>query len=807
MRLSSLKGFKTGPLSVPRLALAAVIGATVSYQTPALAQQGFTLEEIIVTATKKDEMLQDVASTVNVITGDRLNEFNTFSFQDLQNLTPGLSLSFNDPRTFSISLRGVPFDPDSAATETVVTYLNGISVRAEVAFNQLFDIERIEVLRGPQGTLQGETSPSGSIQVYTKTGNPDAFEGQVRQSLDDNNATITDFGVSVPLIDGKLGMRIAGAYTADDQFDLRSINNGKSATNQSKAGRINFHWLPTDNLTASLTMQYQERFTDGLEAVEGTDRLDGADPTLDSFDRISLQEGNSDTEVRNETVTLLVDYSIAGHTLSSVTGYQDNNAFANRDLDIGNIFANRSFDQLVNSDFEIFTQEFRITNDDADFWEYIAGVYYNDRNSFTVNNNITPSGYLYVPGQPPAVGIPGDPDFLVARTQSLIPSVSETMAVFLDNKFFFTDDTTLQVGARYQKRRSFKAISTALTADLRGAGPGGSTIPAGTVFPAGIALENQSNTTNVLTGSIKLAHDLNEEWTVYTSVGRGYRPDDVTITPSVTAIAAGSDLLVYDEEDSTSFEVGFKSILDNGRYQINGAVYYQMFDNFINRAGNLFVDSDLDGALDTPILGGLNYNADANVAGVELEGTALITENWVVFGAVSYNDAKFDGASVPCGNNLDQADPGSQIKTCQSDGRVGPEPLWSASTTTEYTIPEVFAGAEAYVRALYKFTDNRTDDFASVNSNLYNKYELGAYGVADLYIGLRSEDQTWDVSIWSKNLFDQEAKTDLGFEQVQGSVNLVPPTTPGSLSSGYSTVSVIPGQTIGITGTYRFGGL
>lgn len=793
MRLPCLKGRHGRSKNLVRTALAAVVGAAVGYQTPALAQDDIVLvlEEIIVTASKKDELLSDVAETVNVVTGEKLQQFNIFSFKDLETLTPGLSLKNFDARNSGIALRGTPYDPDSATDATVVTYWNGIAVRSNIAFNQLFDIQRIEILRGAQGTLQGDTSPSGSIQIHTKRGNPDAVEFNAQQTVDDNDSSITEIGGSIPLIDGILGLRVAGVLSDNGLYDLEAINKGLTASSNSRAGRINLNWLPNDDLEVSLTHEYLERFTDGLEAVEGSDQSSSGDPLLGSFDRISLQEGQSDVVQRHNITALEFNWLTYDHVLTSLTGYQNVKNFAFRDTDIGNNFPGFEQNQLVDSSFEVWTQEFRITNDSPDFWEYIFGAYYNESRSFTYNTNLTPAFFT-----DPTPTAPSDPVF-VTSTESLIPVVSEKAAFFTDNKFYLTDETTLQVGLRWQKTRGFREIKTFAREDIPGSALAGEEL-----LPEGISEDQKRSKSTTWTGSIKLAHDWNEEVTIYTSVSNGYRPAGITISPTS---GVSEDLLLYDEEKSTSLELGFKSQLENGRYQVNGAIYYQQYKDFQNRSANLFLDLDdpADGVLETPILGGINYNADAIIRGAEIEATALITADWVVFAGASYNDSKFDDAdAVPCGDGGDIVSvPGSQANFCSSEGRLGPEPNWSVSANSEYTIPEVTAGIDAYIRTLYKFTDNRVDDFAAVNSDLYDKFNLGGYGTWDLYVGLRSETNKgdWDVSIWVRNLFDKEAKADIGFEEVAN--NRV---TNQLLSSGYSTVSVIPEQTVGITAKYRF---
>src|SRR5690625_371161 len=744
------------------------------------------LEEIVVTATKREELLSDVAETINVVTSERLEQFNIYNFSEVQSLTPGLTMQEPDPRTQSISLRGLPYDPDSNTAPTVVTYWNGLQVRSNVVFNQLYDIRQIEVLLGPQGTLQGQTSPSGAIQVVTQRADQDGIHGNVRQTIGDHRTWITDAAVNLPLIEDKLAMRVAGFYAENDLYGTKSTANGRTASNRSRAGRLNLFFTPVDQFDASLTYEYLERATDGLEIVEGMDALgNGHPPKLSAFDRRSVQLGASDINNRNELVNLTANWLLDDHTLTLVSGYQNIMTYAMRDRDVGNAYPSAALDQYVRSDFEIWSHELRLASNRDGPWEYLVGAYYYDSINMTVNRNTSVRTFHYAPGsQPPT------PD-LIMQTESRIPILNRTLAVFTDHIFHLSDATRLQAGLRWQRQKAFQKVDT-YALDVPG-------VPSGTFLQSSIPRDQQSGRERAVTGSLKLSHDLDDEWTVYASYGRSFRMSGAGVTPDERVRA---DLMLYDKEKSDSLELGVKSELAEGRYRLNAAVYYQKFKDFQNRSKATFLDLNGDGFLDTAITGGLVYNADAIIRGAEVELDALFTDQWRGYLAASYTDAKLDGARAHCGGLGDAADPGSQARTCSSSGRIGPEPNWSFTASSEYSLPGFVGGNDAFVRGLYKFTGARYDDFAPVNPLLYRRNALGSYGVWDLYVGVRAPDRQWEISVWSKNLFDKKAKTRLGPLQVQSASNL----SGGSneLATGFSTVSIIPERTVGLTAQYRF---
>lgn len=761
-----LPRFKQGINSAPRklaTAIAFATGSSVAFS------QGLVLEEIVVSATKKDEFVQDVPSTVNVLTGDTMKGFNVFSFKDVETLTPGLSLTPVDTRNNTISMRGISFDPESRTAAAVNVYVNSVPVRSTQAFQQMYDLGRVEILRGPQGTLQGETSPAGSIQLYTARANVDMAEGEISQTFSDNSGSNTQVAASLPLIEGVLGIR-AAALLDDAETGVNTVD-GRTGTRDSKSGRLSVSFIPTDELDMHLTYQYLEARANAFEIAEGQGlNPANGNPTLEYGDRKSLQEGKSETFNRHSFTNLEVNFLLGDHLLTSVSGYQDIKDYAFLDLERGNAIPNYADIQIVDTNGRRVTQEFRITKTDADFWEYTAGVFWNKQSLFTNNVNRLDAGV-------PSAG-PGGSNIAVdlGNVAALVPTGNESFGAFLDNKFYVSDVTTLQVGARWSKIRTTSKL------DLE-AGPEGAygIIPAGTSFGSLIPKENELKKEIAWTGGIKLTHDLNDEVMVYGSIDRSFRPGGFVISPDAADLSA-SDLL-FDSESSNSFEVGFKSTLENGRYQINGAVFYQEFTDFISRARTVWVDTDTDGLGDKAISGGLTYNSDAIVQGAEIEFNGVLTENWTAFLGASYVDSKFDGGEQPCGTD-GGATPVDSYATCTTDGRTGPEPNWSISTSSEYTVP--MGEFDGFVRGLYKFTDNRADN--SVGTN------VGGYGLFDLFVGVRDTEGQWEVSLWSKNLFDKEARSSIGAEQ-----------SGRGIPSGYNVASVVPERTIGLTGKYKFG--
>ncbi|MCB1710371.1 MAG: TonB-dependent receptor, partial [Halioglobus sp.] len=204
----------------------ALATALAMLTVPAWAAESLVLEETVVTAQKREENVRDIAATVNVVTGQDIDKFAAFDFNALQQQTAGLTLSQPNARNNTISMRGVSVDPESGVSAAVDVYWNDAVVRSDIAFNQMYDLQRIEILRGPQGTLQGKTSPGGAINMITQRASLDETSGYVQGSVSDNDGYNGQAAYGAALIDGVLGVRVAGVYDLNNGGDIQDISTG-----------------------------------------------------------------------------------------------------------------------------------------------------------------------------------------------------------------------------------------------------------------------------------------------------------------------------------------------------------------------------------------------------------------------------------------------------------------------------------------------------------------------------------------------------------------------------------------------------
>ena len=425
----------------PRTAIAATL-ALLSVPTVA---DDLVLEEVIVTAQKRTESVQDIAATVNVLTGQDIDKFAAFDFNSIQQQTAGLTLSQPNARNNSISMRGVSVDPEAGVSSAVDVYWNDAIVRADVAFNQMYDLERIEILRGPQGTLQGRTSPGGAINMITRRAPLDEASGYVQGSVSDNNGYNGQLAYGAALIPDTLGVRVAGVYDTNNGADVDNITTGMDDQEvKAYSGRLSTVWQPIETLNTQLIYQYLDRTADDPKAMSGTDALGGR-PTLDAKDRRALGNSNDFGDIHFNLANLITNWEVMDHRLTGIIAYQESTKTAQTENDRAYSLQYTSTQapsfQDTQTKVDSMSYELRLASMDRDFWNYMVGLYYQDQNTNTKFNSN---------------GVRLDVSGLGFLTTGKLPVNSNTFAIFTFNSFDLTDTLQLELGLRWSDYDNYR---------------------------------------------------------------------------------------------------------------------------------------------------------------------------------------------------------------------------------------------------------------------------------------------------------------------------------------------------------------
>ena len=771
-----MKDYKIFTLRKTALAAALSIAAA-----PSVAQ--LVLEEVVVTAQKRSENVQDIAATVNVISGKDIEKYQAFDFSSIQQQTAGLTLASPNARNNIIAMRGVSVDPESGTATAVDTYWNDAIVRPDVAFTQMYDLERIEILRGPQGTLQGRTSPAGAINIITKRADVDEAKGYIQLSAADNDGLNAQVAYGAPLIEGTLAVRVAADYDRSNGPNIQNLTTGfDDQEYETKSGRLSAAWNVTDTFNTQLIYQYLDQDLDDPKAMSGVDQQGGR-PTLVPTDLKALALTNDTAELDFNVANLIMDWEVLDHEVTGIVGYTDSSKKAYTAADRADSLryfvpaTTAPTYQNSQTDVTSYSYELRLASQDNDFWDYLVGVYYQDQNTDTT---FYANSVLLT--QLPGVGF---------KTKSVLPVNANNFAIFTFNTLQLTQDIQLEAGLRWTKYDGY-AQATVNYGGANDPGP----LPSKKVvndlfasrFPI-VGISNPNTNANAVTGSLKLRYEWRDEVSLYAAYNRGYRPGGTSIVPSpnIEFLPDPDAFLTYDEETSDAIELGAKSTLWDDRATLNVALYYQKFDGYLGFTRGVQVVNDAGEPVDLP--GGIVYNGDANIWGIEVEGKVLLSERWDAGGALSYNKGEWDGATQPCNDRVGN----EVIGSCDIDGQpIGGEPEWSLSLNSEYFYP--LKSTELYLRGLFKYTDDRLNTDASAGIGNVRS-EFNSYQTLDLFTGLRSNDFAWDVSLWVKNVTDED---EVIYQQGPDQYDI-------ALSGGsYTQTNILRERTFGMTARYNF---
>ncbi len=791
----SIKQITKERLTVGSIAAAASLMAMGSM--PVLAQDNAsddawmgTLEEVIVQARRKDESIQDVPLTVNVVTGDDLDKLNIRNFADLQSNVAGLTLE-EDSIAPNASVRGVRFDTFASGNNpTVEFYLNDSPISPLSAVQAMFDVGQVEVLRGPQGTLRGRASPSGSITITTRRPDLNEFGGYVDATGTDQGGQSYRAAVNIPLAEDKLALRFAGFYDENEGAQVKSILTGDEDKTKIDGWRVSLRAEPTDELSINLMHQNIKPQRWNVPHVESASIADpslAASPVyITAQDRKGVADAMTYSSQELARTGLEVQYDFEGFQLNYAGSQTKQLTERFESQDTGDFFgpsdprALDAFGQDLVTDTSQTSHEVRFSTSEP---------LLNDKLDFVV-------GALQQKGS--------SPTDLINRTAVFIPGVfasaietpierrgkSVERSIYGNATFYVTDDTELSVGARHI---SYEDKSSLIVS--------GNTIAEG----------DNKWSQNIF--SLSLKQQFTDNMMGYFSYGSSWRPGIEAVGDfSVAKSPRQNSFLNLDPETSDSYELGIKSSWMDNRLRLNVAAYLQEFENYPYRAGGdgvFYVETEYVDPTDPSqgiieSVGNFNFVAavPVTVYGIEVETFYDITENWNVNALMSWSKGEIDNGTIPCNvyggtiptiAEIRAATGGDNLASCETNVRSNYAPLWTATLQSEYIIP--MGDLDAYVRGLVTmYGDSENDPTNPVD-------DVDAYQTVNLYAGIRDPEGVWEVMFYGKNVF--EADEVLSRNAAVSSVSYrAPAATTGETS--YRGVSIVAPREFGVNVRYNF---
>ena len=724
--------------------------------------------EILVTAQKRTDVLREVPQAVDVVTGERIEKLSIYNLSGITQLVPGLALDNDSGRRPTSVLRGIPFDADSGTDPAVDLYFDETPVTPTVAFQAIYDVGQIEVLRGAQGSLRARSSPAGAITLSSRR--PDFTEvgGYGQISVSEDHLFNIQGAINLPIVADKLAIRVAGLVDHNRLDKVRNITTGAPNRSRSESGRLSIGFKPTESSNITLIYQHLENATRLAPQVIGDGNAFNGGRAITLKDRLAVADEPSIIKLNSDIITGLADFDLGFATLSYVGGYQHNNLVQIDPADDGNAILGYTTPERTNFLIEQISQELRLSSNDNQFWDWMIGAYYEH----------TSGNGTYLTVSDTLLGGVPDPLYRVDLSIGLI-SKATNRAIFTWHRFKPVDGLRIDLGAR------FAVVSSRNESPITVIAPGYDPYTCDGISPAARRQKRRP-----LTGSASISYDFNPSMTGYVSYSRSFRPG----VAGVGVPAGLSDsLIVTGPERSDQYEIGLKGALANGVIRFNAAAFYQKFKGFIGRNDVNYRDP-LTGSVESGFQ--FNFNAPAVSKGVEFQTTITPSRYSNLSLNVSYADAHYKNALIPC-NDFNQdgspdsdgpaaVTPGQDVSLCRTSGRLAAAPRFSMTINGETRKPIGDGNLSAFLRGTFALLPGYYSDLAAARAPGQERL--------DLFAGLTGPDGRWEISVWAKNVFNQQVSR-RAIQANQATLQ----TIDGPLSSGYTLITSTVPREVGVT--------
>ncbi len=723
----------------------AVAALLASAQAMAAADDDrMTIEEVVVTAERREANLQDVPISVSSFSATDLEDFHVRDLGDLQALVPNLSIHVGDANNAVVYIRGVgQIDSIAFFEPGVGIYLDDVYLgRAQGAFLDVLDVERIEVLRGPQGTLYGRNTVGGAIK-YVSAAPTEEFSANVSATFGNYSRTDVKESISGSIVEDRLLGSLTVAHLSRDGYSENLFDGRDDGDKKTFYARGVLQFNASDTFSIQLAADYSDSDPDRSRTPSKVTPITilTVDPYTFglSFDTFPADPDpfvvNADFNTIEQTKTKGVDLKLTwdinpAMTFKSITSYRELEYGTEIDLDATPINA---FGIFYFNDQQQWTQEFQLTYQSSRF-NAVGGLYYYNEEGTTFDGGVF-SNFL--------IALSGDSEFS-----------TDSYAAFGQLDFYFNDRLTGLFGVRYtdeKKSYSRRAEDFDLTAlagimfdpetfavsyanpELLNPGSADLALDGGIGVPRAGANPDPANFDNV---SFKagLKYQISEDAQVFGTISEGFK------SGGFNGRVADGQLEPYDEETLTSYEVGVKSRWLENRLQTNFALFYTDYENLQVSS----FEATADGMTFIPVF--TNAGA-ATIKGAELELTALMTDRLTLMANVGYLDAGYDEFFA-------EPDPVTGEVVDVSDEReIVNSPKWDTFLGFAYSIP-LSSGAGL---TLFGNWSHRSKTYLEVNSS--ENLAQGAYSLFDASIAYDSANGLWRVALGGKNLTDEEYRT------------------------------------------------
>jgi iron complex outermembrane receptor protein len=716
------------------VAIAASLAVNISAQD---AKPVF--EEVLVTAEKRSESLQDLSQAITVLTGQDLDTRQVTSFVDLSAIAPGVNIAKNEGFKTVITIRGVgnEANQNAIANPSVSYHLDGIYVASPFALQTDFlDLERIEVLRGPQGTLFGQNSTGGAINVITQAPTTDGVFGSADLTVGDYNLIKARGAINIPVSE-TVSMRASLISNTRDGFtDNLTLGQDLDDAN-SLSARVRVLYEPSDNFRANFTAQYFDEDRNGAAQKGLLDPTPGA--------RKLRQNSIAEYELRSQLYSAVLEWDFETFSVKSLTSYQDDDILIRRDNDRNDMdflppFAQlpSSYDPETNKQTTI-TQEVNLVSSEPLFGklDWLAGVFYLDteveisileRLDFGFDGTFDPFTVdtIYAYG--------GDVGFISDSKPE-----RDSTSLYAQGTWNYSDTWRSVFGLRYTEDEVYSSVTNYY-------GREGTDI-----------LEIESDK---VTGRLVLEHDINDSTMLFGSFTKGFKPGGSNLTYGTEAVVAPIVVLpIFNEEIVNAYELGLKTDLADGRVRLNAAAFYYDYKNLQYQATDPEVFN-----------GGVGNIPTSEIFGAELEFSAFLSDSLILDARMAWLDTEITSDHLALDNVQSEAAGNAllgqgfglfsdEIQIARADqiqnvngNELAKTPSFTGNLSLSWT-KELEAWGE--MRSTLQYTYR--GDFKHRIFNNADTDVVPSYDVLDLVVGFYpGTGESWRVELVAKNLTDED---------------------------------------------------
>lgn len=749
------------------------------------------LEEVTVTAQKREQNINDIGISVTAFSNEQMAVLGIESTQDVMAYVPGATVTSAGQGIPIYTIRGIGFDDyNSNSSSTVGVNIDEVALPYPIMTRvPQYDIERVEVLKGPQGTLFGQNTTGGTVNFITKQ--PElASTTHVRGELD-SDMRFSSQGFLNRALGENFAARLSYFYETGGDWQKNAAVGGEGQENGDRdrqALRFQGLWEPTDTLSLLFKADYHRDQSDNIvpqfhEVYFINPDADLGDPGITQFvtDEITMAglpdqndpntaswnaDGNTfggqhpsggfDRDNKGLLLNLRVDWDLENMTLTSLTSFND---YQRTEANNWDGVAVRNWDSFNDTGIEVWSQELRLTSTTNGPFSWITGLYFakDDVSEVSTGSGTMATSQVYITPETLGVDINGDGVIDILDVQAIglnfdlfstqYDQENRTAAIFAHTEYQISDAFSINLGARYTDDK--KKIIDSCTYDVDGTLANFFTVA---VFEGAVQYNqgdcvtlnpetfeslpyNETISSDNLTGKLGLDWRPTDNSLVYGNISTGYKSGGF----GAPAAASWTSLESYAEEEVVSYELGMKSTLADGSVQLNMAVFYYDYED--KQVSSFIID---------PVFGALTkiINAPkARVSGAELELDWYATESTLVRLSSAYLDSEYkEFESYLFGQSLAEYPEPFDL----SGTRMQNTPKFQNTLMVHH---EIDLSSERYMFVggdwLY------SDDFNSLVGN-NPAYTVDSYNLINLRAGLASNNGAWQLIGWIRNALDED---------------------------------------------------